>query len=62
MLPYLARLCNKGTLLNNTLSLDSYCFILIMNHILLKAIKAASDTESDVPHLSGMSVITLEGT
>ncbi|KAL4278453.1 hypothetical protein GQ457_03G037550 [Hibiscus cannabinus] len=27
----------------------------------VRAIKAASDTESDVPHLSGMSVITLEG-
>ncbi|KAK8580754.1 hypothetical protein V6N12_071007 [Hibiscus sabdariffa] len=49
--------------LNKILSLDSYCFILILtaNHISFKAIKAASDTESDVPHLSGMSVITLEG-
>lgn len=33
-----------------------------MNRILFKAIIAASDTESDVLHLSGMSVITLEGT
>lgn len=27
----------------------------------MKAIKAATDLESDAPHLSGMSVITLEG-
>ncbi|KAE8736190.1 hypothetical protein F3Y22_tig00000132pilonHSYRG00134 [Hibiscus syriacus] len=49
--------------LNKILSLDSYCFILILmvNHISFKAIKAASDTESEVLHLSGMSVITLEG-
>ncbi|PPR81757.1 hypothetical protein GOBAR_AA38960 [Gossypium barbadense] len=47
--------------LNNILSLYSYCFILTMNRILFKAIRAASDTESDVLHLSGMSIITLEG-
>lgn len=28
---------------------------------LLKAIKAAADLESDMPHLSGRSVVALEG-
>ncbi|GMI91400.1 hypothetical protein like AT1G20720 [Hibiscus trionum] len=36
-------------------------FFLVLLECATKAIKAASDTESDVLHLSGMSVITLEG-
>ncbi|GMI82426.1 hypothetical protein like AT1G20720 [Hibiscus trionum] len=36
-------------------------FFPVLLECAVKAIKAASDTESDVLHLSGMSVITLEG-
>lgn len=46
----------------NLLALDSYKFMLKCNIYFFKAIKAASDAESDVAHLSGMSVMTLEGT
>lgn len=45
------------------LYLDSFLFLSVTHQVgfLLKAIKVASDLESEVPHLSGMSVITLEG-
>ncbi|XWS14360.1 hypothetical protein CRYUN_Cryun35bG0002700 [Craigia yunnanensis] len=41
-------------------NISQQCFPLLLD-CATKAIKAASDAESDVPHLSGMSVITLEG-
>ncbi|XVE94397.1 hypothetical protein REPUB_Repub02eG0005200 [Reevesia pubescens] len=41
-------------------NISQQCFPILLD-CATKAIKAASDTESDVPHLSGMSVITLEG-
>ncbi|XP_007018074.2 PREDICTED: Fanconi anemia group J protein isoform X1 [Theobroma cacao] len=41
-------------------NISQQCFPILLD-CATKAIKAASDTESDAPHLSGMSVITLEG-
>ncbi|XP_031254651.1 Fanconi anemia group J protein homolog [Pistacia vera] len=41
-------------------NISQQCFPILLD-CATKAIKAATDTESEVPHLSGMSVITLEG-
>lgn len=66
MLSNLAGLCHKGFLLHS-FGFDSCYFMwsspftLFLNLTLFKAIKAATDAESDTDHLSGMSVIVLEG-
>lgn len=36
-------------------------FFYVQSVFLCQAFKAATDTESDTPHLSGMAVVTLEG-
>ncbi|OMP07585.1 Helicase-like, DEXD box c2 type [Corchorus olitorius] len=41
-------------------NISQQCFPILLD-CATKAIKASTDTESDEPHLSGMSVITLEG-
>ncbi|KAB1203523.1 hypothetical protein CJ030_MR8G015346 [Morella rubra] len=41
-------------------NISQQCFPILLE-CAAKAIKAASDTESDIAHLSGMSVMTLEG-
>lgn len=59
-------MCNEGIL--GLFGFFEYCwgpFILLLLSCFIicmfKAIKAATDTESDTAHLSGLSVITLEG-
>lgn len=63
MLPNFVRLCYKGAILFRfyTCVIRYVNLIIIDSIILLKAIKAATDLDSEDPHLSGLSVITLEG-
>jgi hypothetical protein len=57
-------MCHKGILVINICNVSYYFSILCcLSSVfyLFQAIKAATDKESELPHLSGMAVVTLEG-